>query len=81
MAAQSISRLKRKRKGSQMSVEKVRAQLWAKANDDDDRVSVKVILGDERYSIDMDIEDAKSWATTLEKAVQDAVKRLPVVDF
>lgn len=64
-----------------MSVEKVRAQLWAKANDDDDRVSVKVILGDERYSIDMDIEDAKSWATTLEKAVQDAVKRLPVVDF
>lgn len=62
-----------------MAVEKVRAQIWAKATDDE-RINLQLILGSEQYSIDMDLEDAKSWSMAIEKAVQDVVRRLPVVD-
>jgi len=62
-----------------MAAEKVRAQIWARATDDE-RLNIQLILGDEQFSIDMDLEDAKSWSMAIEKAVQDVVRRLPVVD-
>jgi len=61
-------------------VEKTRAQIWAKKTDDD-RINLQLILGDEQFSIDMDLEDAKSWATAIGQAVQDVVQGLPVVEF
>jgi len=60
--------------------EQVKAQLWATANDED-KISIELILGNEKFRIDMDVEDAKSWTTTIGKAVQDLVSRLPVADF
>jgi len=62
-----------------MAAEKVRAQIWVKATDDE-RINLQLILGAEQYSIDMDLEDAKSWSMAIEKAIQDVVRRLPVVD-
>ena len=63
-----------------MAAEQVKAQLWASATDDD-KISIELFLGDEKFRIDMDVEDAKSWTTTIGKAVQDMVSRLPVADF
>ena len=60
--------------------DQVRAQLWATATDDD-KISVELFLGDAKFRVDMDVEDAKSWETTIGKAVQDLVSRLPVADF
>ena len=63
-----------------MTEEQVKVQLWASATDDD-MISIELFLGDEKFHIDLEVEDAKSWTTTIGKAVQDMVSRLPVADF
>lgn len=60
--------------------EQTRAQLWATATEDE-RVKISLILGDSEFNLTMDVEDAKSWQTTIGKAIQDVVSSLPVADI